>query len=144
MTLYFAYGSNLSSSEMDLACPGNRFVGAARLDGHRLEFRRRSVRWGGGAADMVPVDGESIWGALYELPEGALESLDRKEGAGFAYRRVDVKVVLDGEPRPAVAYEVEPKEPEEVAPGANYLRLLRAGAAERGLPGEYVEAIGSR
>jgi gamma-glutamylcyclotransferase len=144
LTLYFAYGSNLASSEMELSCPGHRFVGAARLDGFRLEFRRRSVRWGGGAADLVPATGESVWGALYELPDGALEALDRKEGAGFAYRRIDVEVELDGRPRSAIAYEVGRKEPQEVAPTADYLRLLMAGAAERGLPHEYVEAIGSR
>ena len=144
MTLYFAYGSNLASSEMELSCPDHRFLGAARLDGFRLEFRRRSVRWGGGAADLVPAAGDSVWGALYELPDGALEALDLKEGAGFAYRRVDVDVELAGEPRRAIAYEVERKEPREVAPTDDYLRLLVAGAAERGLPNEYVEAIGSR
>jgi gamma-glutamylcyclotransferase len=144
LTLYFAYGSNLASAEMELACPGHRFLGAARLDGFRLEFRRRSVRWGGGAADLMPAEGESVWGALYELPDAALGALDRKEGAGFAYRRVDVEVELDGEPRRAIAYEVESKEPREVAPTAEYLRLLRAGAAERGLPRGYVDAIGSR
>ena len=78
------------------------------------------------------------------MPDGALDALDRKEGAGFAYRRVDLEVELEGESRRAIAYEVERKEPQEVAPTADYLRLLVAGAAERGLPHEYVEAIGSR
>ena len=144
MTLYFAYGSNLSESEMRAACPGHRFLGPARLHGRRLEFRRRSRRWGGGAADIASAPGESVWGALYELPDGALAALDRKEGAGFAYRRMDVEVDLEGEPRRAVAYEVERKEPREVAPTADYLRLLLGGAAERGLPHDYVDAIGSR
>ena len=144
MTLYFAYGCNMASSEMELSCPEHRFVGVARLDGHRLEFRRRSVRWGGGAADVVPAKGESVWGVLYELPEGALDALDAKEGAGFAYGRVDVEVSLNGKRRRAIAYEVERKEPEEVAPTADYMRLLLAGAAERGLPAGYVDSIGSR
>jgi gamma-glutamylcyclotransferase len=144
LTLYFAYGSNLASSEMERSCPDHRFLGAARLDGFRLEFRRRSVRWGGGAADLVPAAGDSVWGALYELPDGALAALDRKEGAGFAYQRMDVRVDLEGEPRRAVAYEVERKEPREVAPTADYLRLLLGGATERGLPHDYVAAIGSR
>jgi gamma-glutamylcyclotransferase (GGCT)/AIG2-like uncharacterized protein YtfP len=144
LTLYFAYGSNLAASEMERSCPGHRFLGPARLDGHRFELRRRSRRWGGGAADLVAAPGECVWGALYELPAGALEGLDRKEGAGFAYRMVEVEVDLAGELRTAVAYEVQRKEPDEVPPTADYARLLLAGARERRLPPAYVAALAAR
>lgn len=144
MTLYFAYGSNLASAEMDLACPGYRFLGPARLDDRRLEFRRRSRRWGGGAADLARAPGESVWGALYELPGGGLEALDAKEGVGFAYRRIEVRVDRDGATFSAVAYEVERKEPEEVPPTAGYLGALLGGARERGLPDAYVRVLEGR
>lgn len=144
MTLYFAYGSNLGADEMDAACPGHGFVGPARLDGHRLEFRRRSRRWGGGAADIAVAAGESVWGALYELPEGGLDALDAKEGAGFAYDRIEVTVEHDGERVAAVAYEVAEKEPEEVPPTAAYLRAMLGGARDRGLPDAYVTALEGR
>jgi gamma-glutamylcyclotransferase (GGCT)/AIG2-like uncharacterized protein YtfP len=134
VTLLFAYGSNMAGSEMESWCPEHRFLGAARLDGFRREFRRRSIRWGGGAADIVPAPGESVWGALYELPDGALERLDAKEGEGFAYRRRGVEVDHAGHRRAAVAYEVVDKEPEQVAPTDEYLALLRSAARERGLP----------
>jgi gamma-glutamylcyclotransferase (GGCT)/AIG2-like uncharacterized protein YtfP len=83
----------------------------------------------------VPAPGESVWGALYEMADGELDLLDRKEGEGFAYRRRAVEVEHRGEPLAAVAYEVIEKEPEEVAPTPEYLELLRAAARERGLPG---------
>jgi gamma-glutamylcyclotransferase len=135
VTLLFAYGSNMAGSEMEAWCPRHRYLGPARLDGFRVEFRRRSIRWAGGAADIVPAAGESVWGALYEVPEGELDRLDRKEGEGFAYRRRAVEVEHRGEPRAAVAYEVIDKEPDEVEPTPEYLELLRAAARERGLPG---------
>jgi cation transport regulator ChaC len=144
LTTYFAYGSNMASSEMELACPGHRFLGAARLDGYRLEFRRRSIRWRGGAADAVPVAGACMWGALYELPAGGFEGLDAKEGAGFAYSPVTVEVELASERRPAVAYVVERKEPEEVPPTGDYVALLLAGARERELPLDYVSELEGR
>jgi gamma-glutamylcyclotransferase len=144
LTHYFAYGSNLASAEIEAACPGHRFVGPARLAGRRLEFRRRSRRWGGGAADIAAASGESVWGALYELPDGALDALDAREGAGFAYRRIEVEVDHDGRRLPAVAYEVADKEPEELAPTGAYAELLIWGARERGLPEAYVSALEGR
>jgi gamma-glutamylcyclotransferase len=134
VTLLFAYGSNMASSEMEAWCPRHRYLGPARLDGFRVEFRRRSIRWRGGAADIVPAAGESVWGALYELPDGEFDRLDRKEGEGLAYRRRAVEVEHNGQQRAAVAYEVIDKEPEEVEPTPEYLELLRAAARERGLP----------
>ena len=144
MSLYFAYGSNMAGSEMERSAVRHRFLGPARLRGFRLELRRRSIRWGGGAADAVPADGESVWGALYELPDDALERLDAKEGAGFAYRRVEVEVELGGEERRAVAYEVADKEPAEVLPTPEYARLLVTAAHERGLPDAYIRELEAR
>ena len=130
--LLFAYGSSMAADEMAAFAPGARFAGVARLPGFRLELRRRSLRWGGGAADIVESDGDEVWGALYELPD--LDRLDAKEGAGFAYRRREVRVEVEGEPRTAMAYEVIDKEPDEVAPTPEYAALLLRAARERGLP----------
>ena len=138
--LLFAYGTNMASAEMSDWCPAAHFLGPARLDGHRLELRRRSIRWRGGAADIVRAP-DSVWGALYEVPEDALDRLDSKEGEGFAYQRRAVDVLLDGERREALAYEVIDKEPAEVPCTAEYAELLLGGARERDLPDAYVEAL---
>ncbi|MBD0281990.1 MAG: gamma-glutamylcyclotransferase [Thermoleophilaceae bacterium] len=141
MTLLFSYGSNLAASEMQAWCPEARFAGVARLLDHRLEMRRRSIRWGGGAADLVAAAGEEVWGALYEVPIGTLERLDAKEGQGWAYRRVGVEVEHAGRRVAAEAYEVVEPEPVEVPPNPDYAALLVRGARERGLPEDYVERL---
>jgi gamma-glutamylcyclotransferase len=138
VTLLFAYGSNMASSEMEAWCPEHRFLGTARLDGFKVELRRRSIRWRGGAADIVAAPGKSVWGALYEVADGRLDRLDRKEGEGFAYRQVQVELA-DG--RRAVAYEVIDKEPREVPCSPEYAELVLAGARERGLPEEWVREL---
>ena len=124
--------------------PGASFLGVARLDGFGLGFRRRSIRWGGGAADIVPSDGSCVWGALYELPEEALAALDAKEGEGFAYRRRNVTVEHDGQRLSAHAYDVIDKEPADVPATPEYRELLLAAARERGLPADYVAELESR
>jgi gamma-glutamylcyclotransferase len=141
VSLLFAYGSNLAASEIRAWCPGARFAGVARLAHHRLALNRRSIRWGGGAADIVPAAGEEVWGALYEVPDGALDGLDAKEGRGWAYRRVDVEVERGGRRIPAAAYEVIDKEPKEVPATPEYVALLVGAARERGLPDHYVRRL---
>ena len=120
--LLFAYGSNLAAEEVAArrrASSGRRCSGTT---GWRSA--RRSIRWGGGVVDVVGGAGEQVWGAVYEAPEAALELLDRKEGAGFAYRRRDVEVELDGEAREAMAYEVIDKEPDAPPATPEYAALV--------------------
>jgi cation transport regulator ChaC len=141
-SLLFAYGSNLAASEMEAWCPEARFAGVARLPDHRLALLRRSIRWGGGAVDIVRAPGEDVWGALYELPDGTLDKLDAKEGEGWAYRRVALRVEAeDGRPLKAEAYEVIHKEPQEVPATPEYAALLQRAARERGLPGDYIDRL---
>ena len=140
-TLLFAYGSNLAASEMDAWCPEARFTGVARLPDHRLALNRRSIRWGGGAVDIVRAPGEEVWGVLYEVPHGTLDRLDAKEGEGWAYRRVGLEVEQRGRRVAAEAYEVVDKEPDEVPPAPDYAALLAKGARERGLPHHWVARL---
>ena len=91
-TRYFAYGSNMAESVMAAHCPGHRYIGPADLPEHRLAFTRRSVRTLTGVADIVRADGQSVWGALYELDESDLLAIDRKEGNGSNYERMQVRV----------------------------------------------------
>jgi gamma-glutamylcyclotransferase len=129
--LYFAYGSNMASDA--------GLLGPARLDGYRIGLTRRSIRWGAGVLDIVAAPGESVWGAVYELDEADLERLDAREGAGFAYRRIEVELE-DG--RRAIAYEVMDKEPEPVPCAPEYRALVLEGARERGLPDHWVRELG--
>src|SRR4051794_32493781 len=132
--LYFAYGSNMARGGM----PEGRLVGPARLDGYRLALTRRSIRWQAGVLDIVAGPGEAVWGALFEVDDGDLERLDAKEGAGVAYRRIEVE--LEGG-KSAIAYEVIDKEPKDVPPAPEYAALVLAGARECGLPGDWVSQL---
>jgi gamma-glutamylcyclotransferase len=133
----------MASDIMDGWCTGHRFVAPARLDGFRLLFLRRSVRWKAGAADVVEEAGAATWGALYELSAADLRALDDKEfAAQGGYRRRSVEVATpDGARHAAVTYEVVHKEPRELAPKPEYVEILIRGARERGLPAEWIEVL---
>lgn len=143
---YFAYGANMADDVMAALCPGHRLLGVAELPAHRLAFTRRSIRTGTGVADVVPEAGHSVWGVLYELADGDLDALDRKEGNGWAYERVPVAVRISGESAdvPALTYRVCEPEPAEVQPSAAYLDGLIAAAQARGLPPGYSAELEAR
>jgi len=147
--LYFAYGSNLRASQMDRLCPGHQFLGAARLDDHRLAFTLPDEEWQGGVADLLPSPGHHVWGALYTIDAAGLASLDHYEGYApdapdhaHAYVRRPIRVrTAQGSCIDDVwCYFVRPPHT-HVPPSAPYRHALLQGARERHLPTAYIETL---
>lgn len=139
--LYFAYGSNLSTSQMETRCPGSYVVGPAQLAGYRLTFDHSSRMWGGGVADIVPDPQSEVWGLLYALTQEDIERLDRFEGYPSLYRREIVRVAdAGGARRDAWSYMVARSEG-AVPPSTRYLNVLRAAADKWDFPEHYRIAL---
>lgn len=78
--LYFAYGSNLSLTQMKRRCPRAVPIGRYLLRDSRLVFR--------GVADCIYEDGAKCWGGIWRITDQCLYALDRYEGVGSGmYRR---------------------------------------------------------
>jgi gamma-glutamylcyclotransferase (GGCT)/AIG2-like uncharacterized protein YtfP len=134
---YFAYGSNLDAEQMRRRCPTSRPMGRALLSHHRLDFTHLSARWRGGAADVVPHSGESVWGILYELALRDLPVLDRYEAG---YHRVFLEVRDDrGSTRRAISYTVRRKG--SFRPTRTYLDRMLAWGARFELPDDYLSRL---
>ena len=131
MKNYFAYGSNLLRSQMELRCPDHIFVGVATLQGHRFLIGERGFA-------TVAEDGASrVSGALYRISETDEASLDLHEGvARGSYRKAIVAVVSAGSEVHALTYIDDRIAP--ARPRAGYLEKIAKGAAERGLPPDYI------
>ena len=87
MTLYFAYGSNLSLDQMQHRCPDAVPLAPFHLPDARLIFR--------GVADVVFEPGASCPGGLWRLTPACERTLDRYEGfrpdGGGMYRKLHVE-----------------------------------------------------
>jgi gamma-glutamylcyclotransferase len=142
-TPYFAYGSNMDEREMRVQCPSSRYLGPAYLNEHRLAFTRRSVLSGTGVADVVPAPHRQVWGVSYELGDKDLDTLDRKEGYGWAYTREQrrVRLATDGSTRDATIYTVLAKEQSEVSPSREYLDSLLAAGDRHAFPQDYIATL---
>ena len=144
VSMYFAYGSNLSQAQMGVRCPMAKGLGVAVLESHRLSFTAFSRGWNGGVADVVEAVGHKVWGFLYELTPEDLSALDFYEGYPHLYDRRLLHVVpeVNHAAVEAWVYFVVNKQG-FVTPAAKYLAVLVACSKELGFPQEYVADLES-
>jgi gamma-glutamylcyclotransferase (GGCT)/AIG2-like uncharacterized protein YtfP len=144
---YFAYGSNLNPAQMEERCPGHRVLGRARLDRHTIQFRGYGRDWEGAVATIEPHDGETVWGALFELTAEHYATLDEYEGydgpgvSTNLYDRVAILVVreADGSEVSALTYVMRPDA--EGRPSRIYRDAILAGMKHHGLPRDTIAAL---
>jgi cation transport regulator ChaC len=137
---YFAYASNMNRAQMRSRAGEILEERPGRLENYELAFNKK-VRGGTAGANIRPAAGKAVEGILYKINESAFRNLDRFEGAPVHYRRIQVNVKdHDGRPVAAEAF-IATKVEKGLHPAAHYLKTILDGAAEHGLPPDYVESI---
>ena len=130
---YFAYASNLNRKQMAERCPEAKPKFTATLPNWKVIFTGWSRKWHGGIASIKPSKGAKVSGAIYEIAEKDLKSLDKYEGYPTIYNRIKVVVFTDaGEAVEAVTY-VKVEQSEETPPSPDYLATIRQGYKDWGL-----------
>jgi len=134
VTLYFAYGSNMSRVLMRPRCRSAREIGAARLDGHRFFVMSD------GYASIVPAPGGVVHGVLWRLAPRDLAALNAYERLDQGlYRAATLPVRMGTRRRAALVYIGGSRAAGMPRPG--YMELVLAAAREAGLPGPYVASL---
>lgn len=82
--VYFAYGSNLSLEQIKRRCPEAIPMVGVYLENYKLVYNKY--------ADIIPCQGERVYGAIYELSINDLKILDEFEGYPYLYEKIDLKV----------------------------------------------------
>jgi cation transport regulator ChaC len=152
--MYFGYGSNLNTEDWERWCLDNDFeskglseICNARLPNYSLKFHQYSNGRGGGVADIVDMEGECVYGALFEIDVHAREAMDEKEGVRFnTYQPKWIEVMtFEDKIVKALTYVTTTRKRKNhfVAPTKEYVDLIRIGLVERGLPTENLD-IASR
>jgi gamma-glutamylcyclotransferase (GGCT)/AIG2-like uncharacterized protein YtfP len=134
VTLYFAYGSNMSRGPMSERCPTAREAGRAILSGYRF------VIMANGYASVVPCAGEEVHGILWSVGPSDLAALDDYEDvAGGLYSKAMLPILQDGKTAEALVYLGS--EIREGLPSADYIALVVDAARDCGLPEDYIARL---
>lgn len=151
LVLYFAYGSNLDLDQMKSRCPSAEPAGIAQLLAHKLAFTRKSQSRQCGVADVVPEDGQNVWGVLYHITQGDLARLDRSEGyrgpgKSNSYERKAIMVNCGccGTKQMSAHTYIAVREENPPPPNEKYLRLIIDGARHWKLPEAYIKELEKR
>lgn len=142
--LYFAYGSNMLTQRLVARCPSATVLGTATAQNYDLQFSKPSID-GSGKATLVGARDMQTRGVLFEIKRSDLKALDKAEGAGKGYDRLDgFDVRLDFEDRAeAVVTYLATKTNAALSPYDWYLGLVVAGAHQHELGKEHIERIRS-
>ena len=134
MTLYFAYGSNMSRAPMRARCPSAREVGTATLAGYRL------IVTSDGYASVLPEPGGIVHGLVWRLGSRDIAALNAYESLDTGlYRIVTLPVSVGARTVPVMVYVARSRTPGLPRPG--YLEAVIAAARELDFPPAYVEAL---
>jgi cation transport regulator ChaC len=111
----------------------------ALLENYDLRFNLAVGPGERGVANIEHQVGARTWGVLYLITTEQAEHLDRTEGVPRrAYRRIPVSVTVDnGGQIAAFTYQSDRIKPGR-KPSPRYMGLLIEGAAEHGLPSDYL------
>lgn len=140
-TLYFAFGSNMSTPRLQRRCPSARVVTRALAPGHCVAFEKLSEDTSGKATLVTCEGSDFAVGVVYELSGSDVDELDAFEGPG--YRRFDefpVSCLDTGQDLQACTY-IAKKNVSGLKPYDWYLALILAGLAEHDMSARYAQRL---
>lgn len=132
---YFAYGSNISSSQMTKRCPTARKIGVGVLYGWELDFAVDAPHLGGNAAGIYRSSNKYVWGMVYAISKKDKEELDKTEQGGYYPVEVSIKI-QDSQQHLNKVFVYAPAKPKNSAstkPDLHYVEIALKGAREHGI-----------
>ncbi len=119
----FAYGTNISQTEMNSHSDEAAFIGYGELENFALKFRGFANH---GVATLEKKKGAKVPVAIYDISEKARLMLDNFERFPYAYKRIKVKAMFNGQPIKGYVYVLKLKLPPQM-PNNEYIKALRLG-----------------
>ena len=137
---FFLYADQLNPTQLKRRAPEHKFLYRATLADHTIKFCRWSSQWRCGLASIIPSPGEQVWGAVFELTDEDLISMDEFEQdvPQGTYRHLQVNVVTDaGDKELVTTYAANPIG--KFKPKDHYLDWVLKGVKQWALPEECLQ-----
>lgn len=139
-SVYFAYGSNMSTARLRTRMPSCKPLGIATLPGHSLRFHKLSTDGSGKCNAFASGNDDRVIGVLFSFDPAERALLDKAEGVGNGYEHAIVTVINEeGRRRKVLTYLATPDFIDDrIKPYSWYKDFVLVGAREHGLPPEYI------
>jgi hypothetical protein len=131
---YFAYGSNLERDNLRARVQHIHAAVTGRLDGFGFRYNKKSID-GTSKANIVVSQGESVWGACYEIDDSEFKRLHDEHEKGYVVK----KVWTATEKGAIIAKTFVSSSVTTASPQPTYVLTVITGATQHGLPDDYIE-----
>ena len=141
-TLYFAYTALISPKRMAETVPEAEFLFIAHLPETKLIFPYTYGSWEGALPSVRPETGNTVWGAVFEVPSKRVADLNAVEEAEGRVPTEDFKAVDREGRRHSVITHVHNGGPTTGgSPSREYMRLVVDGGHHWRLPTGWVAGL---
>lgn len=140
--LYFAYTALISPQRMAETVPGAQFKFIAHLPETRLVFPYSNGTWEGGLPSVRPEPGNTVWGAVFEIPAKQITVLNAAEAKEGRVPTEDFSAVdREGHRHTVLTHVHNGSAGEEQTPSREYMRLVVEGGHHWKLPAGWVAGL---
>ena len=138
--LYFAYTALIDPAWLVEHAPEAEFQFVAHLPETQLIFPYQNGAWEGGLPSVKPEPGNTVWGAIFDVPGEQLSALDiceKEEGRV----RVTLSAMDRSGKRHQVATHVHQENGAAHTPSADYMAIVVAGSRHWKLPAGWIAGL---
>ena len=137
---YFAYNANIDPQRLASIAPGASFEFIAHLPEWKLEFTILNGATGG-LPNVRPLPGNTVWGAVFSVPEDQLASIDAAEAEEGRVPTRTQAMDREGRRHEVVIHVAADESSEALAPEQPHLRQMVAGGRHWDLPMGWVASL---
>lgn len=140
--MYFAYTALISPRRMAEAVPEAKFRFIAHLPETRLVFPYSNGTWEGGLPSVRPEPGNTVWGAVFEIPAKQVAELNAVEEQEGRIPTEDFKAVdREGNRHTVLTHIHNGSAGVKESPSREYMRLVVEGGHHWKLPAGWVAGL---
>ena len=137
--LYFAYDANIEPGRLEGLSPGAKFEFIAHLPEWKMEFT--IPNGAGGLPNVRPLPGNTVWGAIFSVPEGELAAIDAVEADEGRIPTKTQAMDREGKRHDVVTHIGEGVGDSVFDPEKPYLELMVEGGRHWKLPMGWVASL---
>jgi gamma-glutamylcyclotransferase len=121
--------------------PGAEFRFIAHLPETKLIFPSSNGKWEGALPSVRPEPGNTVWGAIFDVPETELKAVDEAEAEEGRVRTTFSAMDRAGHRYDVVTHVLEDEGDGELRPSREYMALVVEGGRHWSLPTGWVAGL---